>query len=866
MLFVNYLSVRLLKIVVVTFISLIMIACGGSGGGSGNTTTTPESQADVRISTFKSAEINYNGPAPRDATVQRYRSAIWQNVAQETRCGACHVVGGAGASVLFSRLDDVNLAYDTAIANTLINTSAPASSRLVTKVGEGHNCWLNNVATCVSLMTGWVQDFTTIASGTSFLAALNLQEPVSDVVGASKQFPADVGDTDFATTIHPITLAYCSTCHAENTALKQQPFIASADPQVAYDGARTRINLSDETESLSAAISRITVRLRDEGHNCWTDCATSSGAMHDAIVDFADSINVIPVDTNLVVSRQLNINDDGQAAGTGGARVETNVIAKWDFRGGAADPSSRRADDSSGIDPAITLNFDGNVEWLAAGGVNINDGSLRASVTNSVKLYDRITVSGEYSIEAWVIPLNVTQDGPASIVSYSGGSDRLNFTMGQSLYSYDSLARSSATDGAGIPAVSTPNADEVLQATLQHVVLTYSATEGRKIYVDGQLIVDDDPQGPGNFSSWDENFSLILGSDASNANPWQGAIRFLAIHDGAMLQEDVQTNFDIGVGQTFYLLFEVSDVVSIASSYIALQVQQFDNFGYLFNEPFFVTFDSLAVITDTPIQGIRIGINGSEATVGQAYANVDTTITQTDVDAGEGRQVLSTIGTVIAVDQGPANDTFFLTFDRLGAETYFRTPSIFPVPVPTADAREQSAIGIKTFDEINEALSSLSGISKTTSSVADTFAAIRQQLPINEDIQGFVAAQQLAITQLAVSYCSALTAQEAGGSPQSYYSAFDFGTNVAGAFDAAGRNELVTPLLNNLLADNLTDQPDIGTLADDSTQAGLLDNLIDDLISSCDADSNCTQDNARVLSMVTAACSSTFGSAMMLLQ
>jgi hypothetical protein len=92
--------------------------------------------------------------------------------------------------------------------------------------------------------------------------------------------------------------------------------------------------------------------------------------------------------------------------------------------------------------------------------------------------------------------------------------------------------------------------------------------------------------------------------------------------------------------------------------------------------------------------------------------------------------------------------------------------------------------------------------------------------------------------------------------------AFDFGAgaNLAEVFNPYGRIELVTPLLTKLLADNLDDQPDIETLADDATQAGLLNTLIDDFITGCDADGSYSQNNARVQSMVAAVCSSTFGS------
>ena len=55
----------------------------------------------------------------------------------------------------------------------------------------------------------------------------------------------------------------------------------------------------------------------------------------------------------------------------------------------------------------------------------------------------------------------------------------------------------------GDPALSTPDADEVLQATLQHVVVTYSPIEGRRIYVNGDLVSQVDPIPGGTLIDWE---------------------------------------------------------------------------------------------------------------------------------------------------------------------------------------------------------------------------------------------------------------------------------------------------------------------------------------------------------------------------
>lgn len=857
MLSLNQLSALAVKTLSLVALAAIISACGGSSGGSNNT-QTPSSNNNSTTSSSADT-INYNGPPPSNDEVQRFRAAIWSNVALESRCGACHIAGGTSPS--FARTDNINTAYSQAVG--LIDTSNAASSRLVTKVGEGHNCWLTNVSSCVGLMTDWVNNFNSVSAGTSFLAALNLQEPALQTVGDSKQFPALADDgsaTDFESTIYPLTSQYCAQCHSENSSLQQQPYIGSSDVQVAYEAARGRINLEDGSTTVANAVSRLTVRLRDEGHNCWGgSCATSSSLMHSAIATFSNAITPTSVDSNLVVSRALTL-DDGQAAANGG-RVDTNVIAKWEFRDGTG---ASVADDTSGVSPAMPLTIRGNVEWLASGGVRINDGKLQGTTTGSAKLYDRITASGEFSVEAWVVPLNVTQDGPARIVTYSGDNDSRNFMLGQTTYDYDFQVRSSTTDADGLPALSTPSADEVLQATLQHVVVTYSAVNGRSIYVNGQLESQTDPQGAGNFNSWDRNFVLAVGDEVSDDNQWQGTVRYLAIHDAVMSEEDIQTNYDIGVGQKFYLLFYISDHVGIPRSYIVMQVEQFDDYGYLFNEPFFVTFSDSSLITDFDVEGIRIGVNGQEASVGQAYANVDTVVTQAAVDSDNGRQVLANVGTVIAVDQGSSSDQFFLTFDQLGSSSYVRIEGTPTPQLPTPSTEEQSDIGIKTFDEINEALSALTGIPRTNTEVAATFDAVKQQLPTDPSIDGFAAAQQMAVTQLAVLYCKELVDQESVAPSSSFFPGFNFGATPTAAFDAAGRTQIISPLLDSLLA-NSTQTNDQPTFATAETE---LDSLITSLLANCNNDSCVPAGNTstRVESIVTATCATAFGSGMMLIQ
>ena len=103
------------------------IACGGAPTAENPVTVAPP-------------VADYNGPAPSNDDVQAFRLNVWENLKASNRCGACH--NATGQSPRFARNDDVNLAYQEATA--LVNLTTPDQSRLVTKVADGHNCWLSS--------------------------------------------------------------------------------------------------------------------------------------------------------------------------------------------------------------------------------------------------------------------------------------------------------------------------------------------------------------------------------------------------------------------------------------------------------------------------------------------------------------------------------------------------------------------------------------------------------------------------------------------------------------------------------------------------------------------------------------------------
>ncbi len=816
-----------IKLNLILTVLLLLQACG-SGDSGAKTVLNPEAIDNGEIITAS----NYSGPDPITDDVQQFRLHLWDKIMPNNRCGKCH--GEGGQSPMFVRRDDINLAY--AEANSVVNLDSPAESLMAQKVAGGHNCWKESDSVCADLLTTYITAWAGGAAGTAKTIVLTAPE-IKDA-GASKNFPEDSGG--FSANLHDLLTQHCSNCHSDTSAIAQSPYFASADVDVAYEAVKSKIDLE------TPANSRVVLRLGNEFHNCWSDCTANAAEMLAAVSAFASGIATTSVDADLVLSKALRLTD-GILANSGG-RVETNVIALYEFKTG----SGSIAYDPSGIEPALDLDLSGDYTWIGGWGVQFTNGKAQGSTSNSEKLHDLISATGEYSLEAWVAPANVTQEGPAVIIGYSGGTNARNFVLGQTLYNYDALNRSTTTSVDGSPALSTPDAAEVLQATLQHVVLTYDPINGRQIYVNGELATETDAVAGGNLSDWDDSYALVLGNDVSNNRSWAGSVRMLAIHNRALTLSQITQNFAVGVGQKFYLLFSVAHLIDMPQSYFVLEVSQYDSYSYLFNQPFFISLDKAAKPESIRVKGMRIGINGREARVGQAYRNLDTEINSSNYTADTG-QALSPIGTIIALEKGMDDDEFFLTFEQLGSHNHVVVEAVSATPAAPSSLEEQPDIGIRTFDEINATMSAVTGIATTQANVKSTYDTIKQQLPTVEDIQGFLAAHQMAVTQLSIEYCNALV--ENSSQRSVIFPDFNFSADVATAFNTAGRNKLIDPLLTRVMGDNLLSQPD-------STDIKTELNALIDTLTSCG--SGCAAD--RTETVVKAVCAAALGSAGMLLQ
>jgi hypothetical protein len=90
--------------------------------------------------------------------------------------------------------------------------------------------------------------------------------------------------TAFENSVYQVSRARCVSCHAS-----QNPVHASSDVQQAHDIVvnQFKVNFSN------VANSRLVAKLRDEAHNCWSDCSENAMEMQLAIQEWADAVNTI---------------------------------------------------------------------------------------------------------------------------------------------------------------------------------------------------------------------------------------------------------------------------------------------------------------------------------------------------------------------------------------------------------------------------------------------------------------------------------------------------------------------------------------------------------------------------------------------
>ena len=225
--------------------------------------------------------------------------------------------------------------------------------------------------------------------------------------------------------------------------------------------------------------------------------------------------------------------------------ADTGLVALYTFLEG----SGATVLDKSNVGTPLNLTIaaPSAVSWVAGGGLQVNGTTIIASAGPATKINAASLASNQLSIEAWIKPANLTQNGPARIVSLSQDPYLRNVTLGQGnnaglpFYSY--RLRTSTTSTNGIPAL--VSADGSVTTAFQHVTLTFDAAGTRKLYLNGLLVVSDTPAG--NLAGWSSSFRLALANELTNDRPWLGTYQKVAIYCKALNAAQIQAHVAQGM-------------------------------------------------------------------------------------------------------------------------------------------------------------------------------------------------------------------------------------------------------------------------------------------------------------------------------
>jgi hypothetical protein len=740
-------------------------------------------------------------------------SSILRNPATG-KCLNCHRPNGTLSQIApYHSVDDPTQAYAITTSFGLVNLANPSASRLATKVGEGHFSWTGNPAADAATVT---------ASITQLAALINAGNPTPTPTPVGTVIPSADPVVVFTNTVYNNVIrntggARCLNCHRTNgTVLQIAPFFATDVVQTSYDTS-ILINLVNIS---NPAASRLVTKVA-EGHQSWTgNPANDSAFILAQIQDMAAQLTVVgPTPTpgpggtsiipNMANTAALTI---AQASGTGGlGRVTNNIVAFYDFKTGTGNTIV----DKSGVSPALDLTISGDVDWLGGQGIQCNNGKAQASSALSKKLHDEIVPTGKFTVEAWIIPDNNDQEGPARAISYSSGTGARNFTFGAQGEYYNFRNRNGQTGNNGSAPAYEPQVKVLAaQPGIQHVVMTYDGTQ-RKIYFNGVLLDDGqfDNAGAGVLTSWNTGYNFLLCNETSNNRMWQGQMFLAAVYKEALTGPEVVTNYNAGYAEKKVLSFDISTFTNPGAK-LDLTLQMIDGETYSLYGP---TLSGLSGTTN--IKNLRIVVNGVMSVAGQGWA----TFNQTGLANGT---VFSSAGTIVGATD-VMTDTFALAIEQIGTANNVHTPVTFGYEgnnSVVANPMPSNKSSLKTFDQIFASLSNITGVPMTNSVVEATYATVKDGLPSNSSIDTFSGAHQINLLKLSYDFCDQMVINE--GLRNTFFGNLNTDLAPATLFNATGKAQVSNAIVMKAVGSNIANQP---SLTEVQTEVhALIDELVAD--------------------------------------
>jgi hypothetical protein len=222
------------------------------------------------------------------------------------------------------------------------------------------------------------------------------------------------------------------------------------------------------------------------------------------------------------------------------ARVTGGLLVLYAFMEGRGDVVK----DYAATDPLLNLRIDGvdGVTWLDGGGLQIDGPVTIATENSATRVIEACRKSNAITVEAWVKPATVDQQGPARILGMSFNPYLRNFTLGQEKGSFDFRLRTTATDENGTPSLVTDAG--VVTTKLTHVVYVRNSGGLARFVIDGQEAGMATVEG--DMSTWASDYRLIVGNEFQEGRVWRGTIYLAAVYERSLTPDDIAINYAAG--------------------------------------------------------------------------------------------------------------------------------------------------------------------------------------------------------------------------------------------------------------------------------------------------------------------------------
>jgi len=178
------------------------------------------------------------------------------------------------------------------------------------------------------------------------------------------------------------------------------------------------------------------------------------------------------------------------------------------------------------------------------------------SVYAADKILESVKLSGTFSMECWLKPLDTKTSGLQQIVSIENNSGRLfglfqDNGTGNGIHDYLVNFRTGSTNEMGKPDFRVNKAYDY--HAVHHIVYTRNKDGKEKIYMDGKLLNSN--VRPSNINNWLGKYYLTVAGKSDGNPSWKGNIYYLAIYNTVMKPEYIDKNYQAGPYKGFHNAF-----------------------------------------------------------------------------------------------------------------------------------------------------------------------------------------------------------------------------------------------------------------------------------------------------------------------